>query len=618
MIISRFVPFLAFSLLASAAANEFDIQSNYAKTEYKIAMRDGVKLYAAVYAPRGYTATLPILLTRTPYSASPYGPENYPKHLGPLGFAEEKFIFVVEDVRGRFMSEGDFVDVRPIKDVLDGPKDVDESTDTYDTIDWLVKNVPGNNGKVGIIGTSYGGYYATSALIRSHPALVAASPQAPMADLYRGDDAYHNGAFFLVANFSFYTGFVKQKNPVSTSEAPPFDYGTDDAYKFYLAMGPLADSDRLYLLNRNPYWTDMYRHTTEDSFWKVRNLLPHIKNVTPAVLVVGGWYDAEDLSGTLKTYQAIRRQSPTTVCRLIMGPWSHGAWNYGKGDKLGDIAFGNDTAEVLRDSEIHFFKQYLKDAPPVDQPPAFMFETGANEWKISEQWPPARTPQKLYLRAGGKLSFKSPAQEPDFDEYVSDPANPVPYMPHSPQDMVKEYMTADQHFVSNRKDVISYSTEPLTEDLTIAGPISPNLFVSTSGSDSDFDVKLIDAYPTDSQDPLAGYQQLVRGEPFRGKFRNSFTKPEAFTPGKVEEIRFDMPDVYHCFKKGHRIMLQVQSSWFPLTDRNPQTFTDIPNAKPSDFVPATEKIYHSSRTPSSIEFGVEPTALPNHETVTSR
>ncbi len=618
MNISRFVVLLAFPLFANAAIDDFDIQSNYAKSEYKIAMRDGVTLYTAVYAPRGYTATLPILLTRTPYSAEPYGPESYPKHLGPLGFAEEKFIFVIQDVRGRFMSEGEFVDVRPIKDVLDGPKDIDESTDTYDTIDWLVKNIAGNNGKVGIIGTSYGGYYATCALIRSHPALAAASPQAPMADLYRGDDAYHNGAFFLVANFSFYTGFVKQKNPVSTSEAAPFDYGTDDAYKFYLAMGPLADSDRLYLLNQNPYWTEMYRHATEDDFWKVRNILPHIKNVAPAVLVVGGWYDAEDLSGTLKTYQAIRHQSPATVCRLVMGPWPHGGWNYGKGDKLGSIAFGNDTAEVLRDSEIHFFKQYLKATPPVGQPPALMFETGANEWKVSDQWPPARTPQKLYLQAAGRLSFHPAVQKADFDEYLSDPANPVPYMPHAPQDMVKEYMTADQRFVSNRKDVMSYSTDPLTEDLTMAGPISSDLFVSTSGTDSDFDVKLIDVYPADAPDSLAGYQQLVRGEPFRGKFRKSFGKPEPFIPGKIEEIRFSMPDAYHCFKKGHRIMIQVQSSWFPLTDRNPQTFTDIPNAKPADFIAATERIYHTPKAPSSIEFSVEPSALPAHETVISR
>lgn len=623
MIISRCLFFFAFALSASAATDPFDIQSNYAKSVFEIPMRDGVKLYTTVYTPRGYSALLPILLTRTPYSVAPYGDENYPKHLGPNGFAEEKFIFAFQDVRGRFMSEGEFVDVRPIKDALNGPKDIDESTDTYDTIDWLVKNIPNNNGKVGMIGTSYAGYYTTCGLIRSHPALVAASPQAPMADLYRGDDAYHNGAFFLVANFSFYTNFPKQKNPLSKTETTPFDYGTPDAYKFYLSMGPLADSDRLYLLNQNPYWTDMYQHTTEDSFWRERNILPHIKNVTAAVLVVGGWYDAEDLSGTLMTYRAIRRQSPQTVCKLIMGPWSHGGWNYGKGDKLGNVPFGMETAETLRNSELHFFKHYLKDGGASDatqaSTQALMFETGGNEWKPLPQWPPVgAAPQKLYLQAGGKLSFGPPAEEAPFDEYVSDPANPVPYFPNSPQDMAKEYMTADQRFVSGRKDVLSYMTDVLTEDVTVAGPVSPDLFVSTSGSDSDFDVKLIDVYPAAGSESPTGYQQLVRGEPFRGKFRKSFSAPEPFKPGKVEEIRFSMPDVYHSFKKGHRIMIQVQSSWFPLTDRNPQTFTDIPNAKPADFVTVTERIFHSARSASFIEVNVEPNVPPNHETILSR
>ena len=604
MIMYRCALVFVISFLANAAVDEFDIQSNYTKTEYQIAMRDGVELYTAVYTPRGSASPLPILLTRTPYGVGPYGSESYPKRLGPTGFAQEKFIFALQDVRGRFMSEGEFVDVRPIKDVLDGPKEIDETTDTFDTIDWLVKNVRGNNGKVGMMGTSYSGYYTTCGLIRSHPALVAASPQAPMADLYRGDDAYHNGAFFLVANFSFYTGFNKQMNPTAKDDIAPFDYGTNDSYQFYLAMGPLADSDRLYLLNQNPYWTDMYRHTTEDSFWRVRNILPHLKEVTPAVLVVGGWYDAEDLSGTVMTYRAIRRQSPTTVCKLIMGPWSHGAWNYGKGDKLGDITFEADTAVTLRETELRFFKHYLKDSVPADQPPALVFETGMNQWKTVTQWPPPGAQQKLYLQAGGKLSLKPPTGRAAFDEYVSDPADPAPYLPNPPEDMVKEYMTADQRFLSSRKDIVTYTSDPLNEDLAIAGPISPNLFVSTSATDSDFDVKLIDVYPSDAPGKLADYQQLVRGEPFRGKFRKSFEKPEPFTPGKIEEIRFSMPDIYHCFKKGHRIMVQVQSSWFPLTDRNPQTFIDIPNAKPSDFVVSTERVYHAARNASYVEVNV--------------
>ncbi len=582
---------------ACASAQGFDISSNYAKTEYRIKMRDGVNLYTAVYAPRHFDGSLPILLMRTPYSVGPYGPESYPKHLGPLGFAQEKFIFALQDVRGRFMSEGTFVDVPPIKDTLSGPQDTDETTDTYDTIDWLIKNVPNNNGKVGMYGTSYNGFYTTCGLIRSHPALVAASPQAPMADLYRGDDAYHNGAFFLVANFSFYVGFYPQKNPLESENILPFDYGTKDAYHFYLAMGPLANSDRLYLLNKNHYWTDMYRHTTEDDFWKIRNILPHIKDVKPAVLVVGGWFDAEDLSGTLKTFRAIRNQSPDTPARLIMGPWSHGAWNDEKGNKLGDIDFGSDTADVLRTAELAFFKHYLKNEPLSEAPNFLLFETGENSWGSFEQWPPGQQ-TKLYFAKGGKLVFKAPKEENGFDEYTSDPANPVPYFPDSPQDMAKDYMIADQRFLKGRPDVLSYSSEPLKADFTVAGPISPDLFVSTSGSDSDFDVKLIDVYP-------GGYLQLVRGEPFRGKFRNSFTSPEPFTPGKIEEIRFTMPDVDHCFKKGHRIMIQVQSSWFPLTDRNPQRFTDIPDAKPTDFVPATERLYRGLHNASFIEVNIE-------------
>jgi putative CocE/NonD family hydrolase len=599
MIISRGAFLFVLPFLAEAAVDDFDIKSNYAKIECQIAMRDGVKLYTAVYTPRGYTGKLPILLTRTPYGVGPYGADGYPKHLGPLRFAEEKFIFAYQDVRGRYMSEGEFVDVRPIKDVLDGGKDTDETTDAFDTIEFLVKNVPGNNGKVGMLGTSYNGFYTACALVRSHPALVAASPQAPMADLYRGDDAYHNGAFFLLANFSFYTNFTKQKNPTAESDTGTFDYGTNDSYKFYLQMGPLADSDRLYLLNKNPYWTDMYRHATEDSFWRVRNLLPHLKTITPAVLVVGGWYDAEDLSGTLATYQAIRRQSPSTVCTLVMGPWSHGAWNYGNGDKLGDISFNDNTAEMLRDMELRFFKQYLKNAGPAALPQALVFETGSNEWKPLLQWPPKAASQRIYLQPGGRLSFNPPTEQGAFDEYVSDPANPVPFMPDPPQEMIKEYMVADQRFLDSRKDVLSYVTDPLKEDITFAGAVSPDLFVSTTASDSDFDVKLIDV-------SASGYEQLVRGEPFRGKFRKSFEKPEAFTPGKIEEIRFSMPDIYHCFKKGHRIMVQVQSSWFPLTDRNPQTFTDIPNAKPDDFVTAVQRIYRARWTASFVEVNVEP------------
>lgn len=587
----------------SAADETFPVKDHYAKSELHIPMRDGVKLYTAVYTPKDQ-GRFPILLRRTPYGCAPYGPSAYPEFLGPLKFAEEKFIFVWQDVRGRFMSEGEFVDVRPLKLELK-ENDTDESTDTYDTIKWLLQNIPNNNGKVGQMGTSYDAFYTASALVRSHPALVAASPQAPMANLYMGDDAYHNGTFFLIGNFSFYTGFPKQKNPELPKKEEPFDYGTKDGYKFYLQMGSLANSDKAYLLGKNPYWTDMYTHTTYDDFWKARNILPFLNAVSPAVLVVGGWYDAEDLAGTLKTFKTIEQASPATENRLIMGPWSHGAWNLGKGNKLGDIEFGSDTADFFRDVELRFLASKLKGSPQPELPKALVFETGKNEWKELAQWPPHGISQRLYMQAQGKLAFQQSAEATGFDEYVSDPAKPVPSFAKPTLEMESEYMDADQRFLEGRKDVLSYVTEPLSDDLVMAGPITPNLYVSTSATDADFVVKLIDVFPADDA-KLAGYEQLVRGEPFRGKFRNSFEKPEAFRPGVIQGIHFAMPDVYHCFKKGHRVMIQVQSSWFPLTDRNPQTYTDIPTAKPEQFVKATERLYRSRRNSSFVEFNEEP------------
>lgn len=596
---------LPVTALLCIAADTFDVPGNYLKSEYRIPMRDGVRLFTQVYAPRDNSAKWPILLNRTPYSVEPYGPEKYRKALGPsVRLAADKFIFVYQDVRGRYMSEGEFIDVPPIKDSLRGARDIDESTDTFDTIEWLLKNIPNNNGKVGQYGTSYPGFYTDSGLVRSHPALVAASPQAPMADLFMGDDAYHNGALFLLANFSFYTDFPKQNNPTAPPKETNYKYGTKDGYQFYLRMGPLVNSDRL--LNNNPYWTDVYTHATYDDFWKPRNILPHLNAVTPAVLVVGGWYDPEDLSGTLKTFRAIAAQSPATVVSLVMGPWEHGGWNRGEGNKLGDIPFGSKTAEFFRDEvEWQFFEHYLKGAENSPLPKAVVFETGKNEWKKLDQWPPASKQQKLYLHAGGALAFNPPVETEGADQYVSDPNDPVPFSAKPTLEMRGVYMLADQRFVHSRSDVLTYTTAVLNQDLTIAGPISPTLFVSTTGTDSDFDVKVIDVYPHDSAGKLSDYEQLVRGEPFRGKFRNSFEHPEPFPPSAVQQIHFAMPDVYHCFLKGHRIMVQIQSSWFPLTDRNPQTFIDIPHAAPEAFVKATERVYRSRIDASFVEVNVE-------------
>jgi putative CocE/NonD family hydrolase len=592
------------SVLWGADAN--DLKSTYDKFEFNIPMRDGVKLFTIVYAPKDQSEKYPILMTRTPYGVAPYDVHTFPENIGPSRkFETDKFIFVMQDVRGRFESEGDFVDVPILKDKLNGPKDTDETTDAYDTIDWLLKNVPDNNGKVGIYGISYDGFYTSCALVRSHPALAVASPQAPMADVYLGDDAYHNGALFLVANFSFYTSFNKQKNPTLPEKEPEFEYGTKDGYKFYLEMGPLANSDKQYLLFKNAYWTDVYVHTTYDKFWQPRDILPHLTGVKPAVMVVGGWYDAEDLSGTLKTFHAIEKNSPGVDLHLVMGPWFHGGWRKTDGDKLGDISFSAPTAVFYRDQvELPFFRRYLKGATD-SLAKAFVFETGKNVWQSFPAWPPPNaTASRLYLHAKTTLTFRAPVEPDASDSYDSDPNNPVPYYATPTLEMERDYMDADQRFLAGRKDVLTYVTEPLADDLTIAGPISPNLAVSTTGTDSDFDVKLIDVFPDDALGKLSGYRQLVRGEPFRGKFRNGFEEPVPFKPGVVQKIHFSMPDVYHCFLKGHRIMVQVQSSWFPLTDRSPQTFIDIPNATPQQFVTATERIFRSRQNPSYVEVNV--------------
>jgi hypothetical protein len=598
-----------------AAEARFDLRAHYTKYEFRVPMRDGKHLFTAVYVPKDASKTYPILMTRTPYSVAPYGTDNYPKTLFPgEEFERDGFIFVAQDVRGRWMSEGVWLEMTPEKDATRGPNDVDESTDTYDTIDWLIHHVPDNNGKVGLVGVSYPGFYTSAGLINAHPALVAASPQAPIADLYMGDDAYHNGAFFLAANFGFYTNFYPLDHPQRPKDKPDFDYGTEDGYKFYREMGPLENSEEKYFNYANSYWSDQVAHPNYDEYWKKRDILAHLKNVKPAVLVVGGWLDAEDLSGTLKTYRAIQASSPGAGNTIVMGPWYHGGWSYTAGNHLGDINFTSNTGEFFREKiELPFFKRYLKGEGDPHLPAAYMFETGKNQWKRYEQWPPqqAKT-ERIYLRGGGKLSFAAPTTNEGFDEYISDPNKPVPYYNKITLGMARAYMDGDQRFASRRTDVLTYESEPLDSDVTIAGPVAPTLHVSTSGTDSDFVVKLIDVYPDDYPNPdpnpsgvkMGGYEQLVRGEPFRGKFRHSFEHPEPFTPGQSDAIHFAMPDINHCFRRGHRIMVQVQSSWFPLVDRNPQTFTNIPTAKPSDFKKATERVYHSREEPSFLEVNV--------------
>jgi putative CocE/NonD family hydrolase len=500
---------------------------------------------------------------------------------------------------------------------------VDESTDTYDTVEFLLKHVENNNGRVGIAGISYPGFYTSASIIDSHPAIKAASPQAPMTNLFFNDDGYHGGAFMLAANHGFYVGFKPQKNPTLPERRVPYDFGTPDGYKYYLQAGPTEDLDKAFD-GSNFLFHDQLVHTTYDDYWKKRDLSQHMKNIHTAVMTVGGWFDAEDLSGPFKTFHAIDEFNPGAVNTLVVGPWTHGGWSIWDGDKLGDVNFGSKTGVFFRAQiQFPFFEYYLKGRNGGPLPKAYVFETGSNVWKRYDAWPPKSAAAKmLYFRAGGKLSFAAPTDKAGVDEYVSDPAHPVPFVNYTTDTVPQRYMDDDQRFAGQRPDVLTYETEPLTEDVTIAGPVRPKLKVASSGTDSDFVVKLIDVYPEDFPNPpsdavgkrvlgaapilMGGYEQLVRGEPMRAKFRDSWEKPTALTPGKMVEVNAEMPDINHTFRAGHRIMVQVQSSWFPLVDRNPQTFVDIPFAKPEQFVKATESVYRSADAASGVEVLVVP------------
>jgi len=631
---------------ATAAPAPFDIKAHYLKHEFHIPMRDGVKLFTTVYTPRESAHPYPFLMTRTCYSVAPYGEDKYPLVIGPSrSFMESGYIMVYQDVRGRFGSEGAWEEMTPHIDHPSG-KQHDESTDTSDTVDWLLKNVPNNNGKVGILGISYPGFYTSASIIDSHPAIKAASPQAPVTDLYNNDDAYHNGALMFEAN-DFYLSFRPQQNPTPETrggprpERPDAPYVSNDAYVAFQALEPLSKA-RAFI--NNPYFDETLDHPTDDAHWQERDISRHFHNIHAAVLTVGGLFDAEDLSGPWKTFDAIASQSPSTSNQIVVGPWFHGGWARADGNHIGEARFGSDTGDFFREHiQLPFFEHYLKDGPDPQLAKATIFETGSNQWRSYPAWPPPSASKRmLYLQPGGKLSFDAPPQadaprpapgmwfdasNPEFDQYISDPAHPVPEVGYAaapgPE---REYMAADQRFASKRPDVLVYQTDPLTAPVTFAGPVSAKLHVSTSGTDSDFVVKLIDVYPDSLPQPkpaapaarprdveapatlLAGYQQLVRGEPMRGKFRHSFSKPEPFTPNRPEAVDFSLVEVSHTFLPGHRIMLQIQSSWFPLVDLNPQTFVDISQAKATDFKPATERIYHSAQLPSGIEIYFLPPA----------
>ncbi len=597
------------------------IRLHYTKNEQMVPMRDGVKLFTSIFVPRDTTKTYPILMKRTPYNVGPYGEDKYPAKLGPSElFVKAGYIFVNQDVRGRFASEGEFLQVTPHVPFKSKASDVDESSDTYDTIEWMLKNIPQHNGRVGMYGISYPGFYAAAGMIDAHPALKAVSPQAPVGDWYF-DDFLHHGSFFLAHAFRWLTSNATERPKPTTEPVKPYVYPTPDGYKLFLEAGSVENIDKQYLKGSIPFWKEMMEHPNRDEFWQKRALIPHLKNVAPAVMVVTGWYDAEDLYGSFKTYQAIEKLNPKVKNVLVVGPWHHGGWASVDGDKLGPVTFGSKTAAFYRaEIELPFFEKYLKDKDLPAPAEAIVFETGSNAWRTFDHWPPARTElKKLYLQPGGKLAANAPDAKASgdlFDEFVSDPAKPVPYSETITPKMTIEYMVDDQRFASRRPDVLTYQTDPFEEDTVLAGPLEADLWVSTTGTDADWVVKLIDVRPDSPETtPLAGYQMLIRSEVFRGRFRNDYAKPEPFQPGVPTRVRFELLDVLHRFQKGHRLMVQIQSTWFPLVDRNPQTF--VPNiyfAKPEDFKRATHRVFRSAEHPTSLSFGTLPVLKPVHST----
>ncbi len=586
------------------------IHEHYDKKEVYITMRDGVRLFTSIYSPKDKSRSYPMIMTRTPYDIEPDKEKYSSRLVNYMHLLKEGYIIVMQDVRGRYMSEGAFEDVRPYKPNKK-KKETDENSDTWDTIDWLIKNVENNNGRVGIFGISYPGFYSTMSLPEVHPALKAVSPQAPVTNWFLGDDWHHNGAFFVMDAFNFYSTFGRPRRQLTRKRQAPFDYPVEDNYQFFMDIGPIKNIREKYFGDTIQFWPELMSHPNYDDFWKARNVLPHLTDVKPAVLVVGGWFDAEDLFGPLHTYKAINEQNPVNNCRLVMGPWSHGQWAGGNTTHLGNIYWGGNPAAYFKELELAFFNYYLKDKGEMTIPEASVYITGANRWAAFETWPPKQTEKKqLFFHENSSLSFTAPLGADSYDEYVADPAKPVPYTEDVHLRRTREYMTDDQRFAARRPDVMVYSTETLAEDITVTGPVTVNLYVSTTGTDADYVVKLIDVFPNKMEDypenekgvPMGGYQMLVRGDVFRGRFRESFEKPVPFIPGEVTKVSFTLQDLAHNFKKGHKIMVQVQNSWFPLVDRNPQQFVDIYNCDEKDFIKATHRIYHDKDRPSGIEF----------------
>jgi uncharacterized protein len=599
------------------------ISNNYSKKEVYISMRDGVRLFTSVYFPKSTSETHPILLTRTPYSCLPYGEKEYRPYWDSYlkQYFKEGYIMVTQDVRGRWMSEGQMVNIRPFNsDKKD--KETDESTDSWDTIDWLVKNISNNNGNVGVFGISYPGFYSTMAAASNHPALKAVSPQAPVTNWFIGDDFHHNGVFFQMDAFDFYSALggafgIPHPKPVSVAPAS-VGYPVHDNYKFFLETGSLKNLTK-YTGDSIAFWNDLMAHPNYDAWWKARDTRNATKNLKPAMLWVGGLFDAEDCWGAWNAYKAAEENNPGKAFnKIVDGPWYHGQWANNDGTHHGNIQFGSNTSEYFQQHfEIPFFNYFLKGKGNVDGiAEANVFVTGANEWKTFSQWPPAgKEDVSMYLQANGKLSAAKPAAVNSFSEYTSDPAKPVPYEEDVHFNRSRTYMSADQRFASRRPDVLVFQTDTLPADVTVTGNVIADIITSISTTDADFVVKVIDEFPayegynnvniyaeTDPVNPypMGGYQMLVRAEIFRGRFRKSYETPAAFTPGKIESVKFELPSVAHRFKKGHRIMIQIQSSWFPVADRNPQQFIDIYHCDEKDFIKSGIKIYHDVQNASRV------------------
>lgn len=607
---------LLLGLYSIQGHTDFDFEPNYleqhyTKREVRIPMRDGVHLFTAVYSPKDKAQTYPILIWRTPYSCTPYGESFVTRRRDTWHhLARDGFIIVFQDVRGRFMSEGDYVNMRPFVPDKHSEQQVDETTDTHDTVVWLLENIPNHNGRVGLWGISYPGFYASMAAIDAHPAIKAVSPQAPIADWFGGDDWFHHGAMALAGCVPFIWSFGQPRQGLVETWPDAFDHGTEDGYQFFLDLGPLSQVNAQHFRGAIPFWNALMNHRNRDAFWTARDIRPHLKNIRPAVMVVGGWFDAENLSGALNTYQAIEKNCPNNRCSLVMGPWFHGGWVRSDGSSLGDISFDSPTGPYyIEKMELPFFQHYLKEEPLQERiSEVTAFQTGSNQWRSYAQWPPkAATRESLYLRPHSQLSPDPVKIETPPSEFISDPSKPVPFTADITTGVPKHYMLEDQRFAARRPDVMVFKTDPLQRDLTMAGPIQVDLCVATSGTDSDWVVKVIDVFPksapTSQGVVFSEYQMLVRGDILRGKFRNSLEKPEPISPNEATWIRFSLPDVHHCFRKDHRVMVQIQCSWFPLFNLNPQTYINHAEAEPADFVKARQKIYHDAAHPSRITFG---------------